>query len=82
MFAHLLHDLGKVLGFFRNIRTKLEIKNLDGISENLIDLLIKYRQELKNKKLYQLADEIRKDLLQIGVQLKDTPDNTIWEWKN
>lgn len=77
-YSLLLYKLGKVLGFFKNIEERLNNKSLDNISENLIEFIIKYRTELKQKKEFKLADEIRNDLSTMGIQINDTPSGTSW----
>ena len=77
-YAHLLVELGKVLGFFSNLEEKLK-SSLDDVSEELVQLLINYRIEFKKINNWEMADKIRNDLQKIGIQLKDTPDGTVWE---
>ena len=77
-FAHLLVELGQVLGFFLKLEEKLET-HINAISEELIQLFINYRQLLKKEKNWQMADKIRNDLKSLGIQLKDTPAGTEWE---
>jgi cysteinyl-tRNA synthetase len=47
-----------------------------------IELLIRTRYELRQAKQYQLADEIRKKLADLGILLDDTPSGTTWKNKN
>ncbi|MCK4654756.1 MAG: hypothetical protein KAU01_09960 [Candidatus Cloacimonetes bacterium] len=77
-FAHLLVELGRVLGFFSNLEEKLK-SSLDDVSEELVQLLINCRIEFKKISNWEMADKIRNDLQKIGIQLKDTPDGTVWE---
>ncbi|MBC8384991.1 MAG: cysteine--tRNA ligase [Candidatus Cloacimonetes bacterium] len=77
--AHLLTELGKVLGFFRSLEVKLT-SNLDHLSEELIELLLKYRISLKKDKNWELADSIRTDLNKLGIEIKDTSDGSIWNY--
>jgi len=79
-YAHLLIELGSALGFFQNIEEKLKT-NLDSISENLIELLIKYRKIFKQEKNWKFADMIRDDLKKTGIVLKDTKDGTDWSFE-
>ena len=81
LYCHLLYKLGLVLGFFKNIHDKLAEQNFDHLSEDLIGLIIKLRKKMKENKQYQISDEIRNDLLIMGIQLQDTPQGTIWEIK-
>ncbi len=77
-YAHLLVELGSVLGFFNDLENKLK-NNVDSISNDLIRLLIDYRDRFKKEKNWQMADAIRDDLKKLGIQLKDTPNGTQWE---
>lgn len=44
----------------------------------LLELLIKLRNEARGRKDYQLADELREALKKIGIILEDTPRGTRW----
>jgi cysteinyl-tRNA synthetase len=46
-----------------------------------IDLLVKTRYNLRQAKQYQLADEIRRNLSDLGIILEDTPRGTVWRVK-
>jgi cysteinyl-tRNA synthetase len=61
----------KVLGF------KLEREEKDSESE-LIEILIDVRQELRRRKLFDLADTIRERLGKLGIVLEDLPGKTIY----
>jgi len=76
-YAHLLVELGQVLGFFSNIEEKLK-QNLSDMSEELIELMIKYRTIFKKEKNWKYADQIREDLDKLGIKLKDTKTGTEW----
>ena len=78
--ALLLVELGSVLGFFKEVTAKLSSKT-ESISADLIELLIKYRNQFKVEKKWKLADEIREDLFKLGIKLKDTKDGTEWSTK-
>jgi cysteinyl-tRNA synthetase len=47
--------------------------------EQLIQLLIETREELRKAKQWQLADVVRDRLAQLGVTLEDTPKGTVWK---
>jgi len=51
------------------------------ITADLIEYLIKIREEFREKKEWDKADEIRRFLSQKGVILEDKPDKTIWRQK-
>ncbi len=48
----------------------------------LIELLIKIRQEAKNDKNFKLADSIRDELKALGIQLQDSKDKTTFKKVN
>ena len=75
--ANLLYELGSVLGFFQDIAMKLE-NNIDQKAEQLILLLIEYRNMAKKDKNFAFADKIRNDLKDMGIELRDTPNGTEW----
>lgn len=76
----LLVKLGKVLGFFADLETKLS-NNLGSLSEKLLQLLIDVRLEAKQSKNWSLSDMIRDGLLKEGIQLLDSKEGTKWEKK-
>ena len=49
------------------------------VDENYILEMINKRNDAKNNKDYVLADQIRNELNNIGVTLKDTKDGTTYE---
>ena len=42
---------------------------------------IKDRENAKNNKNYELADKIRDELSNEGIDIKDIKDKTIWNYK-
>ena len=44
----------------------------------LLDLLVELRTELRNEKLWALADRIRDELAAQGITLEDGPQGTTW----
>ena len=52
--------------------------NLDG---EFIEKLIKERTESRLSKNFQRADEIRSELNDMGIEIEDTADGTIWRSK-
>ncbi len=73
-----LKKLGNVLGFYQKLDMKLGKEGATGISNELINLLINYRDKFKAEKNWQLADMIRNDLKKMGIILQDTPEGTKW----
>ena len=50
--------------------------------ESKIQTLILKRTEAKDNKDYDLADKIRNELLDLGVEIKDTSSGTDWNLKS
>ncbi|MCD6450418.1 MAG: cysteine--tRNA ligase [Thermotogaceae bacterium] len=74
---HLIkREFGPVLGLFDLSR---EIKRLEGKESKLIDLLIDIRNKMRKEKRFDIADEIRDKLSEIGIILKDKKEGTEWE---
>lgn len=46
--------------------------------ERLMDLIISIRNEAKKNKDFTTSDRIRQELAEIGIQLKDSKDGTLW----
>jgi cysteinyl-tRNA synthetase len=51
------------------------------LNRDLIEQLIKERNESRVSKNFQRADEIRNQLSDMGIEIEDTPDRTIWRTK-
>lgn len=71
--AALVRKLAEPLGLFQAERPRAE-----GRTEELIGLLIELRTELRKQKNFALADRIRDRLAELGVELRDTPEGTVW----
>jgi cysteinyl-tRNA synthetase len=65
-------------GFFGVLR-KMEPAKTDGDSS--IDLLVKARNDARRRKDFSEADRIRKELAELGVDIQDTKDGTVWKRK-
>ena len=48
------------------------------LSEQLLDLMMKIRQNAKTNKDWDTADQIRKQLIELGVEIKDTKEGAEW----
>jgi cysteinyl-tRNA synthetase len=48
----------------------------------LIELLIEIRSELRKQKVYDLSDKIRDQLNELGIELDDLGDKTLWKMKS
>ena len=73
-----LHLIGSVLGI-------LEDDSFNEVSEefkNKINELISKRSEAKKNKDFELADAIREQLIELGVEINDLSDGTEWKLKS
>lgn len=52
-----------------------------GIERQLIETLTEVRSDLRKAQQFELADSIRRRLAELGVEIKDTPDGTTWQFK-
>lgn len=59
--------------------TQKEESDMAAKEKELIELLIKLRQDAKTEKNYVFADKIRDELKNIGVELEDSKDKTIYK---
>jgi cysteinyl-tRNA synthetase len=71
----LLNELAGVLGL------RLEKADKAGAAGPFIELLIQLRSELRQQKLYALADQVRQRLTDLGVVLEDSKEGTTWRWQ-
>ncbi len=71
---NILTGLGGVLGFTFQEPERLPIEY-----EQLVEVLISVRNDLRQAKQWQLADRIRDRLDELGIALEDTPDGTTWK---
>ncbi|MFC2005450.1 cysteine--tRNA ligase [Chloroflexota bacterium] len=58
-----------------------ELFILGNHTDSFIELLIAIRKQLRKDKQWQLADEIRNKLDELGIALEDTPKGTVWKRK-
>ena len=47
-----------------------------------VDLLVRVRSELRTAKQWALADTIRDGLMELDVALEDSPDGTVWRFRD
>ena len=72
---YLINEFDKVLSLDL---TKKEEKNIDSELEKYILTKIEERKEAKKNKDFVLADSIRNELLEKGIELKDTREGTTY----
>ncbi len=73
-----IKNLGDTLGLFQ----KEEKKRLGEQEKKLIEILVNIREKLREKKDWKLADEIRKKLDELGIELEDKRAETAWRTKS
>lgn len=79
----ILKKRGKLLGLLEKSHTEWFQKSSSlKISSDDIECLLKARQKAKSEKNFQLADQIRADLLQQNIQIEDSKEGTSWSYKN
>ncbi|MBM5782719.1 MAG: hypothetical protein FJ368_04775, partial [Pelagibacterales bacterium] len=61
--------------FFKNS----EKNSLDEINQEYVESQIQMRIKAKQEKNWALADEIRKNLLSLGIVLEDSKEGTLWK---
>ena len=69
------------LSLISNVLGILQDETFNNISEEFkskIDDLVTKRSDAKKNKNFELADEIREELLGLGVEIKDSSDGTKW----
>jgi cysteinyl-tRNA synthetase len=70
-----LKELAGVLGL-----TLQELKHAHEAIELFVELLIAVRHDLRERKLWDLADQIRARLAEMGIALEDSAHGTTWRW--
>ncbi len=63
-------DLSRALGLLQEY--KPERMRLHADTERILDILLKVREELRKRKLYELSDDLRDELAKIGIIVEDT----------
>jgi cysteinyl-tRNA synthetase len=46
-----------------------------------IDMLVDFRGQLRDQKLWELSDQLRDQLDELGILIEDSKDGTSWRWK-
>jgi cysteinyl-tRNA synthetase len=71
---------GDVLGIVQDQYAEASASNDDAI-DKLLQVFIDQRAEARKAKDFAKADEIRKELDEVGIMLEDSPQGTRWRWK-
>jgi len=79
-------DLTKLKNLFEKyifnvlgLQTEQVSSSDDGLSPQLIDLLLSIRQEAKANKDFAKSDQIRDHLTKLGIKIKDSKEGSTWE---
>ena len=73
-----LRNLGQLLGLFRTDAAAPAAQKTDDLPDQLMQLIIRLRQEARAGKNFALADSIRKGLTELGITLEDRAGGTDW----
>ncbi len=73
----LIRELGAPLGLFQESPWR-QVRG--DVQAQLVELLIEVRKELRRKREYELADRIRARLRELGIELKDKGEETVWSY--
>ena len=69
---------GELIGLFQQNPQEWLAGDTDGLDDALIDQLIEERNAARSQKNFARADEIRDQLLEMGITLEDVADGTRW----
>jgi len=73
----LLRELAEDVFGLRLERQETEIKG----AAPFVDLLVDFRGQLREQKLWELSDQLRDQLDELGILIEDSKDGTSWRWK-
>ncbi len=75
-----LLEVGKIFGILKeNPDTWLGYGKTKKHDKDFIEKLINERNEARRNKKFDIADNIRKELKEKGIEIEDTPSGTIWK---
>lgn len=72
-------DAGKILGLFQSGPEGVS-EGVEALSEGLMKIIVELRDKLRDKKEFELSDEIRDKLTELGVTLEDSQDGPKWRF--
>ena len=76
-FFNFIENLDKIFGIFPRLRKELGLciagsfNEKDKLISDLVEIISTVRKKLRERKLYDLSDEIRKRLRDLGIKLED-----------
>ena len=75
-----MRELGKVLGLL-NDSSEAFFQYGANLTDEEINHKIEERNQARDNKDFQKADQIRDELTQMSIEIEDTPKGTIWRSK-
>jgi cysteinyl-tRNA synthetase len=78
VYAKLLVELGSVLGFFQKLESRLA-KSVDPEKLKQIEALVEQRNQARRDQDWSASDRLRDAITELGVEIKDTKDGTVWK---
>ena len=69
---------GQILGIVTD-ETGTATEGGRGIGSDLVEAMLAVRADLRAAKQYELADQVRDRLAELGVEIKDGPEGTTWQ---
>lgn len=76
-----LNQLTGVLGFEMSDMARRDADEPLALTEGLIQLVIESRNALRAAKQWSTADQLRRRLQDLGIELEDTPSGTRWRYR-
>jgi cysteinyl-tRNA synthetase len=73
-----LRKVGQLLGLFRINSQQQTMPNTSVLADELMQLIIQLRADVRKKKDFASADAIRDGLAKLGITIEDRPGGTIW----
>jgi len=73
-----LSETCQVLGIY-NTEAQNSNGNIEAKLEPLVELLLEFRQDARNRKDWETSDKIRDRLIELNIEIKDTREGTTWK---
>ena len=70
-----------LLGLSKGLGFTLQEPQISVEVEPFVDLLVSLRTDLRNEKLWKMADRVRDSLVSLGIALEDSSQGTTWKYK-
>jgi len=79
--GRVLKVIEELLDGVLGIETKVEEKEVQGLSPKLVELILEVRNVLRRRRDYETADFIRSKLEELGFVIEDSASGTRWKFK-